>query len=1284
MNILFVSNNSREATILAFELTKNMPTVQLQTVFDTQDALKELHESSGFGAIIFDSSVSRGDCSILTDAARQVNRRAHILFLLEPDTKEIPRALNDLGIDRFVTKRPGYGAVLAESLQQAVEAPRPAAAAPAPTGAGAGASVGAASAHAPAMAAAGAVGKPVRKVRVLYVGDEASELGGHVAQTQNLVLAQVQTSPDGSLNLPERGDAPAGDLVVIDAEALGAQTLGAVKSALLKAPDTPVVLLTRVGDEDTPTRAARAGAAVSVVKAGNYFQKLIPVIEKEVMVRDLAREKEIFKTRGSRLRQIVESLPVGVAQIAPSGTILAINQAGLRILGANNLNQVAGKNLLQLAPPDEREKILAFLSTVTGWAGASIRIAWKGLNGSSASLELRGTPLLRDPGGAACVLTTIHLTSSVVASPSKNEDLQQKCDALTQSLKVYEAQFKDLQQRFAAADQRCRALELAQQDGGPARASEAELAELRSARERLQSAEQAKGELESRLKERDEQLAISQEALDQAEARLAQKEEELHAEYGQKLSAAKEERDSLAQALESAESDKGSESERLKWEALRVELERRAQAAEEQALALQGELDEARGQILQSMSDAAGGDAGGWAEEKRELEGKLRAVEKERNTLAASLTGADSARKRRPDDVAAVEAKYEKRLAELERRCKAAEEECAEAEAERDGLGNELRRLQERLDGGAAQMDGAQARKLAEKYETERVEQRRTIRELEEKVRNVEAQRLAAQIALKDAENRVAELSIRRSSDADGADAELESKYRAVDEQRATLQAALKDTESRLAELIEKYNGEKGEQLKARRDLELKLQAAEAQKNAVQAALQDSIEKQHSALADALRSTENNVSQLTEKYVVEISDLEAAQKKAEQRLQEAERMRASLHAELQDAKVRIEELSRKYDAAEAARAELEREQAEAESTAAVSVAGNLRCQRLSQYTAVGMALADRNGFVIECNDIAARMFGYEGAEDALGRTGKERFRLYAFTGSLGRRLEEEGKLEGVGWTFQAADGRLIQIQEYATLVPQAGGGEPVVERILMDISQSHLRGEEIRHMRKLESAGDLALATIQSFQDLCASLTQSSEQLLATAGDNEVKRLAEAIRLKASRGIKYANRFISASHKTEKTPSLLNFNEVITDNGALLHNLTGEDIDLQMALEPQLGWIAAERSEAIQLVGNIMTSARESLPLGGILTIETANVETAGGGEDEPPDLPSGTYVRASFGIDGVAAQPERRNASVRSAVDRLGGWLATTNDPKKGNVFVVYLPRVEVFSSAS
>jgi signal transduction histidine kinase len=106
--------------------------------------------------------------------------------------------------------------------------------------------------------------------------------------------------------------------------------------------------------------------------------------------------------------------------------------------------------------------------------------------------------------------------------------------------------------------------------------------------------------------------------------------------------------------------------------------------------------------------------------------------------------------------------------------------------------------------------------------------------------------------------------------------------------------------------------------------------------------------------------------------------------------------------------------------------------------------------------------------------------------------------------------------------------------------------------------------------------------------------------------------------------------------------------------------------------------ISADRNEVIQLIGSLLANAREALPLGGSITIETSNVEVDSPASGDPAELHSGIYVRMLFSTDGCAVQPERRNASIRMIVDRMGGFLVTTNDSKLGNIHKIYLPRVE------
>jgi two-component system cell cycle sensor histidine kinase/response regulator CckA len=261
------------------------------------------------------------------------------------------------------------------------------------------------------------------------------------------------------------------------------------------------------------------------------------------------------------------------------------------------------------------------------------------------------------------------------------------------------------------------------------------------------------------------------------------------------------------------------------------------------------------------------------------------------------------------------------------------------------------------------------------------------------------------------------------------------------------------------------------------------------------------------------------------------------------------------------------------------------------------------------------------------------------------------------------------------------DGRLVRLQEYAKLV-EAPAGEPfLVERILDDVTRVHRLGEEIRRTRRLESTGDLAAATVRSFKSLCTSLENSGKLLMDTPDDvNAVRQTAGTLLKSVRRGIKHSHQFLTIVGKADRIPVLISLNEILSRNDHLLRSLAGEDIDLQMVLSPRGGLITADQQELIQLISSLVASSREALPLGGTVTIETQNTEIDTSTTQHLTEMQSGIYMQMTVSADGCVVHPERRIASNRMIVKRLGGWMETTNSTEWGNLYQVYLPRVEQF----
>jgi PAS domain S-box-containing protein len=1136
MNLIFISDNPQETDLVRQELSRHAPPIDLDVVADVRAALNHINTSGqACDFVLLDTTVSNADAASLAAALRNEKKPITIAVLVEAAERERLADLLKAGLDRYIPKREGYAARLGDALQQAKEIRK----------------------------STPASGK--RPMRLLFAGN-SEEAKHHLSGMPNILLEAITPASDGTLQLPDIKASPA-DLIIIDVAVTGIQTLKAIKDVISQAPDTPLIILTNPGDEDTAIQAMQAGAADCIPKTETFFLRLLPAIERELRRREQARERAFLKSREERLRQIVEIMPAGIAIIAPEGTFLAINRAGLSLMGATRIEQVLGKNFLHLLPADESEQIRSLLTTISGWNSASARLNWKGLDGSIPGIEIRAIPMRREGVGAATALASL---SPLAGSQGVAGEIQQKCVELANALQESEARFRDLLDKHNLQQ-----------------------TQLESALQQAESRCLAAEERQTRLE------GIAEESA----ARLKLQIEEQSAE-------------------------------RAHWEQSR-------QAFKDQCAKIETVAQSLRS-AQASLAETYGTEQEQWKLQIQELQQQLEASEIRFNQLSEAPRT---------------------ELAQMDLIRQELEQRCRDAEAQRNDLQNELTEAQSRL------------LHLTEGYGAEHSQSTAARLELERKCQNAEEQKNTLQNALNDVESQIAHLAEKYKeelSQRDLAQKELETKNQAAEEQQLALQHSLRDAESNSAQLIENHNLELSQYEFAQKKAEQKYQASEMQRLAMQS---------------DLHQAEGKVAQLEEHYGAERTRWNSEKAELEQRFQTAEKEHAAaLQNAARETESRLawiaEQNQSKAMQLEKIQSTAEQLEADCKRLTIESADYRNRYQRLSQFTSAGILLAKRNGLVLECNDLAARMFGYVGPEDALAQTGENRFQIYAFEGALDARLQQDGKLENIVWASLGRDGRLIRIQECATLIETSGAEGPLVERILIDISEIRKIDEGKWHAHQLEQAGDLAAATIKSFKDLCTSLAHTGELLMNAPDDgNAVRRIADALLNDAKRGAKHAGQFLSAAQKAERTPALLNLNEILLNNDVLLHCMAGDDIEIQTSLAQRIGLISADRNKMVQLIGNLLANARETLPLGGTVTIETFNVEVASPVSGIPAGLPPGIYICMVFSADGCALQPERRNTSIRAIVERMGGRMETINDPRLGNSHKVYLPRVEPFA---
>ncbi|MEJ2245358.1 MAG: PAS domain-containing protein, partial [Acidobacteriota bacterium] len=860
------------------------------------------------------------------------------------------------------------------------------------------------------------------------------------ADLRYVLVKQIGVTPEGLLNLPENGSF-LGDIIVVDAAITGDRTQQAVKDAVSKAPGVPIILLTDPEDEVSIIDALNAGATDCIPKTNKYLHRLLPAIEREIRRRILTREKTDISSREERLRQIVERVPVGLSVIAPDGTFLAINQAGLKLMGAAQLNQIVGKNFLHFIAQEDREKILEFLTTVSNGANASILLDWKGLDGTGSVIKLIATPMLKQGISGAAVLTGIYSTEDFPKNGESEEDARES-EGSQKALQELEVRFKELQEEHTLQKSKWEAL--AKQD-------ETVLLELeRKARE----AEEQREALQATLQESEGKRTELETALDEFEEKRRQQAEDFDAErskweqtrqqWDQKFQEIDERRAELENKLREIEEHRNKttedySTERSQWERIEQELEQRAREAEEQREALQAELQESQGK---------------------------------RTELETALDEFEEKRRQQTEDFDAERTKWEQTRQQWDQKFQEIDEQRAEMKITLQEAGEQLTAIEASL-----RESEEKRRQQAEDFDAERSQWEQTHQQRDQKFQETEEQLAGLQTSLEES-----------------------------GQKQAALETALREAEENGKKAAGEFSEERSRWEQNRLEWEQRLQQSEEQLAGLQAILQGS-EEQQTALETALRESEEKQKQLAEAYEVERSRWERNRLEWEQRLQQCEEQHAArLQKTIQEAEERYDRISEESQSKESQLEELRQRvqqlKSEMQELQSEFSKGRLGHKRLLENTSVGILQTTLEGRVLDCNDTAARMFGYGGTKEAISQTEENKaFSIYSYQGVFKARLLQEGRLENIEWSSLDRNGRLIRFRENAVLVKNPKGEGFLVERVLTDRTQFYMLREENRRMGKMGSTADLVGAAVKNLNNLCESLAQCGK-LLKEAPDD--------------------------------------------------------------------------------------------------------------------------------------------------------------------------------------
>ena len=287
--------------------------------------------------------------------------------------------------------------------------------------------------------------------------------------------------------------------------------------------------------------------------------------------------------------------------------------------------------------------------------------------------------------------------------------------------------------------------------------------------------------------------------------------------------------------------------------------------------------------------------------------------------------------------------------------------------------------------------------------------------------------------------------------------------------------------------------------------------------------------------------------------------------------------------------------------------------------------------------------------------------------------------------------------ERLEYRFRHQDGSIRWLEDEIVPVLDSVGAVERLDGVARDITERHRLEGRLVQTTKMEAVGRLAGGIAHDFNNILTAVLAHSEFLAEamSAGDPR-KDDVEEIRRCALRAAALTQQLLAFSRKQVLQPKVLALNEVVRGVEKLLRRLIGEDIALKVRLAPDLGMIQADPGQLEQVLVNLAVNARDAMPSGGTLTIETVNgappqTETAEQGVQGPME-----YVILSVADTGIGMDAETRAhifepffttkevgqgtgmglATVYGIVKQSGGFVTVESTKGQGAIFGIYLPR--------
>jgi PAS domain S-box-containing protein len=357
-------------------------------------------------------------------------------------------------------------------------------------------------------------------------------------------------------------------------------------------------------------------------------------------------------------------------------------------------------------------------------------------------------------------------------------------------------------------------------------------------------------------------------------------------------------------------------------------------------------------------------------------------------------------------------------------------------------------------------------------------------------------------------------------------------------------------------------------------------------------------------------------------------------------------------------------------------------------------ASETRYRTLFEYAPDGILIADSESNYVDANTSICQMLGYT-HDELIGLNASNIVTLAEFPhiGPALSTIKAESNYHRE-WQFRRKDGSVFPAEVIATKMPDGN-----LLAMIDDITERKRLEAQFIQAQKMEVIGNLAGGVAHDFNNMLGVIMGYGEIIMTKlSAESPVRDDVEQIQHAAERALGLTRQLLVFSRKQAVQPVVLNLNATLESLDKMLRQLIDEDIDLQIVPGKELARIKADSGYIGQVLMNLVVNARDAMPNGGKLTIETSNVTLDANYTHTHPEVTSGDYVMLGVSDTGTGMTDEVKThlfeaffttkplgkgtglglATCQTIVQQSGGHMDVYSEVGKGTAFKIYFPRVE------